>query len=188
MSYYSDEEDNNINEENILTNIDDNVLGTVFSIIKLRKWEISSYDIGLGIILAKNNSDVENVVFKFVNSSKAVRLFLKDNLDLYDNIIMVCRNNITNVIKNIVKLSNKIETFLYNELFFDVTKHILQPKSFEKLSLEELKIFKNRYFLKKGSFPFMLEQDKIARFYRFKKGDVIRIVDKEDFVGFRIVK
>jgi DNA-directed RNA polymerase subunit H (RpoH/RPB5) len=78
-----------------------------------------------------------------------------------------------------------VELFNYKELMFNITKHELQPFKFERLSPEEAKKFKDEYGIK---FPSMKTSDMIARFYAYKRGDVIKITRRDGTIVYRIVK
>lgn len=79
----------------------------------------------------------------------------------------------------------EIELFSADELQFNITKHRLQPKSFEKLSKKENNYFRKRYGTK---IPILKRSDKISRFFNFSPGDIIMVVDKRDIVSHRIVR
>jgi DNA-directed RNA polymerase subunit H (RpoH/RPB5) len=78
-----------------------------------------------------------------------------------------------------------IELFSRNELQFNITKHRLQPISFEKLSKSESDTFKKNYGVQ---LPVMRKSDQISRFYNFSSGDLIKVTDKRGIVSHRIVK
>ena len=105
--------------------------------------------------------------------------------------ILIYKDTITSSAKKIIDIFNesdvdsKIELFLIQELKYNITKHRLQPKKFECLSSVENKDFKKTYGT---SYPIMLSTDKIAKFFNFKKGDIIKITHKNDYVNFSIVK
>jgi DNA-directed RNA polymerase subunit H (RpoH/RPB5) len=77
-----------------------------------------------------------------------------------------------------------VELFAEENLQFNITKHRLQP-IFQKLNDIENKDFKMKYGLK---FPIMKQDDPIACFYNYKKGDIIRIIRKNKIIDYRIVK
>jgi DNA-directed RNA polymerase subunit H (RpoH/RPB5) len=117
-------------------------------------------------------------------------LTIMKNLDM-SNSILIYKDTVTSSAKKIIDIFNesdidsKIELFDIHELQYNITKHRLQPKNFERLSEEENKMFKKSYGTR---FPIMLSSDKIVRFYSFKKGDIIKITHKNDYVSFSIVK
>lgn len=78
----------------------------------------------------------------------------------------------------------RIELFHEEDLQINITKHCLQP-IFQKMSNEEAEEFKRKFGVKFG----ILRFDKpISNFYDYKKGDVIRIIRKDNSIGYRIVK
>ena len=103
------------------------------------------------------------------------------------HLMIVFPGTVTNItsksIEQIIKI--EVELFCVSELQFNITKHRLQPKSFEKLD----KKISDEYIKQHGNkFPLMLSIDPISRFFNYKKGDMIRIINKEDTISYRIVK
>lgn len=101
--------------------------------------------------------------------------------------IIVYRDSITAVTKNAIEsmVDMKIELFPLIDLQYNLTKHYLQPKSFEKLSDKEAKIFKENY----GTMiPVLKKSGPLASFFDFQKGDIVRMVKKNGLVIYRIVK
>ena len=100
-------------------------------------------------------------------------------------------SSFTNQAKKVVEnLDNiRIELFSRDEMQFNITKHELVPQHI-KLSPEE--VAKLRKELKcpnrELKIPTMLTTDAVARFYGYKEGDCIKIIRKEGFVMYRIVK
>ena len=68
----------------------------------------------------------------------------------------------------------EFELFSIDDLQYNITKHVLQPK-FERLSEKEAQDFKKSYGIK---FPVLRKDDPISRFYNYKRGDVIRVKRK----------
>jgi DNA-directed RNA polymerase subunit H (RpoH/RPB5) len=79
----------------------------------------------------------------------------------------------------------EFEVFSKLELQFNITKHRLQPKSFRSLNLKEAANFRRLYGIK---FAVMRTSDPIARYYNYKKGDIVEITDRRDLVHYRIVR
>jgi DNA-directed RNA polymerase I, II, and III subunit RPABC1 len=109
---------------------------------------------------------------------------MKD-LDITHSII-IYKENVTPVAKKVIEELQDIylELFEENTLRYNITKHRLVPKH-TALSKAESMIFKKRYGVK---IPVLLSVDPIAKFYFFKKGDIIKIERQDDFVSYRIVK
>ena len=103
--------------------------------------------------------------------------------------IIVYKDNATPVAKKIVSDSNEmvIELFNEDELKYNITKHYLVPLHelvvFE--NNEEYDIFKKKYG---NNLPVILKTDPVARFYGFKKGDIIKVTRKNGYIAYRIVK
>ena len=101
--------------------------------------------------------------------------------------IIVYQDTVTSMTTKSVEQSidMEIELFSVDELQFNITKHRLQPSSFNRLSSTESLQFKKTYGVK---FPIMKMKDPIARFYNYKQGDVIEITTKDGLVNYRIVR
>ena len=130
-------------------------------------------------------------VFFHMNSKlnkKDFTLYLKImNEHLLKHTIIVYSDSITSMMIRTIEsnIDIDIELFSKNELQFNITKHILQPKYFISLSFEESNAFKLKY----GSrFATIKTSDAISRFYNFKKGHVIEIEKQDGIVEYRIVK
>lgn len=99
--------------------------------------------------------------------------------------LIVYKDNVTPMAKNIVENSQDIiiELFTEEELQYNITKHRLVPKH-ERLSPEEASKFKARFG---SNFPVLLRTDPVARFYGYKRGDIIKVTRKDGII-YRIVK
>lgn len=104
-----------------------------------------------------------------------------------DHVILVYKDSITPYAKKSIDniLDKRIELFHESNLQYNITKHVLQPKSFEKLEDADATVFKKTYGI---NFPALRVTDPVAAFYGYRKGDVIRIVRKSGLVTYRIVK
>lgn len=92
-------------------------------------------------------------------------------------IIFVYMNNLTVTHKSIEKvLNNKIEIWSIQTLLIDVYEHELQPK------IELVKNFEHKIKLPKISF-----YDPIVRYFRYQHQDVLRIIDLEGTISYRLV-
>jgi DNA-directed RNA polymerase subunit H (RpoH/RPB5) len=87
-------------------------------------------------------------------------------------------------IPNLEKIGMRFELFQLDDLQFNCTKHSLVPKH-ELLSPEESKTFKDKYG---SNIPVLLHTDPIAKFYNFRPGQIIRVVRRNGFPSYRIVK
>lgn len=111
--------------------------------------------------------------------------FLMNQLD-NNHSIVIYKEKITPATKSILSQSNemRVELFMEEDLQYNITKHRLQP-IFEKLSDNEASDFKKKYGVK---FDILRVDRPISRFYDYKKGDVIRIIRKDGYINYRIVK
>jgi len=91
---------------------------------------------------------------------------------------------VKNVIGNTPNLDINIELFDVNDLQFNITKHRLVPLHIP-LDKEDAKEFKQKYGM---DIPVLLRSDPVSRFYDFAKGDIIKIIRRNGFVSFRIVR
>jgi len=91
---------------------------------------------------------------------------------------------VKNLIATLPDLNINIELFKCEDLLFNITKHILVPEHV-KLEKEEQREFKKKFGI---NIPILLKSDPVSRFYNFKKGDIIKVTRKNNFVSYRIVK
>ena len=102
--------------------------------------------------------------------------------------IIVYKDSVTAFTRKAVNQSieMKLELFAEEDLRYNITKHRLQP-CFEKLPADEAEEFKKKFGVK---FGVMRSEDPIARFYDYKKGDVIRVIrgKTNKFVTYRLVR
>lgn len=104
------------------------------------------------------------------------RLFIADNIN-------------QKAYKQFIELNNT-EIFFEYELLINIIDHDLQPK-FEVLNNEEKTIFLEEYQITKKQMSKMRSIDPIARYYKLKGGDVVRIIRPSNTSGlgfhYRIV-
>lgn len=75
-----------------------------------------------------------------------------------------------------------MEEFLESEMLINITEHELVPQH-TLLTTEEKEELFSRYRLKEAQLMKMLAVDPVARYYGFKRGQVIKIVRKSDTAG-----
>jgi DNA-directed RNA polymerase subunit H (RpoH/RPB5) len=100
--------------------------------------------------------------------------------------LVVYKEDVTPFTKATLSRSEErhFEIFAIEDLQYNITKHRLQP-TFERLEEKEATEFKQKYGMKFGT----LRLDRpIARFYDYKRGDVIRITRLDGYINYRIVK
>lgn len=153
-----------------------------------------------GYVLNKKDENV----FYFINKQ------LNDNLILFINIlpklninsvkdyisfleqekithgVIIYNNVITSSAKKIIlNLFNKsIERFSINELQFNITTHKYYNLH-TKLNDREKQRFIENIGMK---IPILRHNDPVSRYYYFKKGDIIKVHRKNNYISYRIVK
>ena len=107
-------------------------------------------------------------------------------MDVYHGVI-IYKDTVTPIAKKVVEESKEmlIELFNVEEMQYNITKHVLQPK-FEKLNKSESILFKKDF--SNFKFPTIKKDDAICKFYGYSKGDIIRITRKNGLIIYRIVK
>jgi DNA-directed RNA polymerase subunit H (RpoH/RPB5) len=101
--------------------------------------------------------------------------------------IIIYKESVTNMTSKSVEQSieMEIELFGMNELQFNITKHRLQPISFEVLGEEGRRKLPNNFA---NQIPTMKRTDPISRFYNFKGGDVVQVTDRRGMVSYRVIR
>jgi DNA-directed RNA polymerase subunit H (RpoH/RPB5) len=87
---------------------------------------------------------------------------------------------------NTTELKLEIETFEAKHLRYNVTKHRLVPVH-SKATPEEVADMRTKG-INPVKLPVLKLSDRVARFYAFKRGDVIKVKRSTGFVAYRIVK
>ena len=158
--------------------------------LQQRNYEMIEIDKdSLRIIAVKPDGQQMCVVFnsspKFDTKSMKEIISIMNELEVIHSLV-IYRDSITPATKSTLTQTTDIiiELFAEEDLQYNITKHYLQPK-FECLSEEESEKFKKKYGSKFGVLRF---DRPIARFYNYQKGDVIRIIRKNGYISYRIVK
>ncbi|OQS53627.1 DNA-directed RNA polymerase subunit H RpoH-RPB5 [Ecytonucleospora hepatopenaei] len=136
-------------------------------------------------------------------NKKSVELIMSEHLQKgISNLIIVCVNklnhasisyisNINNSNINNTNNNLNVEIFLYKELLFNPTKHILVPKQ-TIIDEEEKQQFLLRYKCKLDDLPVMLKTDIIARYLGGQINDVVKIIRKSKTAGeseyYRVIR
>ena len=129
----------------------------------------------LSVIPKLNVSEIQNCIANLQESK------INHGLIVYDG---VPTSVVKVIISNIEELKMNIELFQSSDLQFNITKHVLVPKHF-KLNKIEAQEFKTKYGL---NIPILLKNDPVAKFYDFSRGDIIKVIRRDGFVSFRIVR
>jgi DNA-directed RNA polymerase I, II, and III subunit RPABC1 len=100
--------------------------------------------------------------------------------------IIIYSDTITPMAKKIIEdpINIVLEMFVLDELQFNITKHILVP---EHILLTD----KQGFDIKKklGSrLPVLLSSDPVSRFYKFKRGNIIKVIRRNGYIAYRIVR
>ena len=142
----------------------------------------------------KSTKEEEQICVFITNTSKfnveSIQEYISmmKKMEVY-NCIIVYRDSATPVAKKIVEESKdmNIELFIEDELQYNITKHYLVPKheiAYRKGTVGCVN-FKKKYT---DNLPIILSTDPLSRFYGYEKGDIIRVVRRNGYVTFRIVK
>ena len=134
------------------------------------------------------NKKGDNIYLEFVNGSKIKLSFLVDKIkkikDVNQNttIIFIIRVKKSASIKKLETKENyNIQIFESKYLQINPTKHTLVPTHIKQTE-EEIESLQKKYNIMFNSqLPILLQNDPIARYYNFKKGDVIKITNKYDY-------
>lgn len=117
------------------------------------------------------------------------------NINLFIIVTKVIKVNIQittikllNKIKLYTEFNNiNIESFIYKELLFNITKHVLIPNNIKILSESEKKSLKLKYNLSNYlNIPHINKLDPLSKFYGLVCGNIIRIVKNSSNAGFYI--
>lgn len=157
--------------------------------LEQRNYEIVSKEEVEQIIALKPDGNQVIVFFsdslKFNVKNIQMYITIMDELQIFHSII-VYKDSITAFTKKTIEQSLEMtfELFSIEDLQYNITKHVLQPK-FECLTEEESIIFKKKYGNK---FPTIRRDDPISKFYGFNRGNVIKITRPNNYISYSIVK
>jgi DNA-directed RNA polymerases I, II, and III subunit RPABC1 len=100
--------------------------------------------------------------------------------------IIIYSDKITPSAKKIIDISSEyeIEVFTENEMSINITNH--------KYYFPHIKVnddVKQTLLNKYGkNLPIILKTDQVVKYLHFKKGDILKIIRKNDYIHYRIVK
>ena len=112
---------------------------------------------------------IQDIDIFFENSKKDNRIFIGENIN-------------QKTYKQFLEYKNT-EVFFDYELLINVIDHNLQPK-FEVLSSSDIENLHKSYILDNKDIPVMLTTDRIARYYKLKDGDIVRIIRSSITSGY----
>jgi len=142
------------------------------------------------VFLRPDNKQVY-VYFSTSNNGKlniqGIKEYIEDaEISLITNCIIIYTNSITasakKVISNLIHMN--IELFDQQDLQFNITKHRLARPHIKLDEVEKLKFISDYG----KDIPVLLKNDMMCRFYGFQKGDIIRVIRKDNYISYRIVK
>jgi DNA-directed RNA polymerase subunit H (RpoH/RPB5) len=144
---------------------DDNIIG--------QSEELGSI---IGVFVSENKLSVNTLrdIISACESADMKRLVL-----VYNESITASANN---TLKSITSVF--VELFCITELMYNPTTHRLSSKH-ERVSEEEAKAIKTKYG---KDLPILLRSDKMARWYNFKSGEIIKVTRPSEHVIYRIVR
>lgn len=141
-------------------------------------------------IILSTKPDGKTVVSYFLTETKFKVKGMEEVITIMNEFevhhaIVICKGIITSKVSKIIKNSKDrhIETFIEEDLQYNITKHRLQPQV-RCLDQKEAENFKKEFGTNFGIYK---KTDPIVRFYDFRGGDVICITRKSGYVSYRIV-
>jgi DNA-directed RNA polymerase I, II, and III subunit RPABC1 len=161
---------------------------TCLEMLEQRNYEIINKEEDQIVALKPDGNQV--IVFlsdslKFNVKNIQMYITIMDELQIFHAII-IYKESITVFTKKAIEQSLEMtfELFAVEDLQYNITKHVLQPK-FECLTTEESTKFKKQYG---NRFPTLRRDDPISKFYGYNKGDVIKITRPNNYISYSIVK
>lgn len=139
------------------------------------------------VIFMKHHNDIKLV---FITNNILNMVNMKDFMSITNrlgvsHIIIIYKQKITPSTKKIITHSEfEVELFEEDEISFDITKH--------KYYYPHIKVddnTKNELLKKYGnSLPIITRTDPVVKFFNFKKGDILKILRKDNNIFYRVVK
>jgi len=115
-----------------------------------------------------------------------IKAYIKIMIDTNINhSVVIYDGKITPSAKKIIESTElTIELFTNNEMSINIFKH---KYYFPHIKVDDTT--KNLLLTKYGpKLPIILRNDMVVRYLNFKKGDIIKIIRKDDYVSYRMVK
>jgi DNA-directed RNA polymerase subunit H (RpoH/RPB5) len=133
----------------------------------------------------KNTQALVHFILNDKATFKNVEDVLKNMIDIYDikdvdDVVIIIGHDIVDELNPFYKLEDKynnVVVFHHKNLAFDITKHKLVPPHIKIVNKSEISEIKKQ--LKIDSLmklPVLLRTDAVARFYHYRKGDLIKII------------
>lgn len=123
-----------------------------------------------------NNKDYTIKIFNIkINNFKKNGLLSFYNLNKNKKIIFIVESISIKLFTEILQFYENVEIFLIEDLFYDISNNILQPK-YELLSKEEKNSFQKNYNINNlNLIPKIKKSDIIVRFFNAKVNDILKI-------------
>lgn len=127
------------------------------------------------------------MAFKKIGKKEIIRFIEIVKSSEYSHVILITHDPLTPQAKKLLKSNTPeiIECFLYKEVIFNVTKHILQPK-FTLLTASESKTLCESMQKTLMELPKMGITDPIARYYHATSKNVFKI-ERTNNIYYRVV-
>ena len=99
--------------------------------------------------------------------------------------LIIYKEKLTPSAKKIIEISEfEIEVFTHDEMSINITNHKYYFPHI-KINDQEKKQLLDKYG---KHLPIILKTDSVVRYLNFKKGDILKIIRKDDFIYYRLVK
>ncbi len=172
---------------NININVDEDTLEKQFN-MATKEEQYMACDMFVKPSSDNEYKDTKALVHFILNDKttyKKEETVIKNMIDIYeikpvDDIVIIIGHENVDELHPFYELDKKIDNaviFHYKNLAFDITKHKLVPPHIKITSKNEISRIKKE--LKIDSLiklPVLLRTDAVAKFYHFRKGDLIKIV------------
>lgn len=142
-------------------------------------------------LLCAHNNNMDDKIYVFFPEDpkigvKVVQQYaVRMEEDQVHRAIVIVRAGLTPSAKQAMKNIGPeyvMEDFLESEMLINITEHELVPQHI-LLTVEEKEELFSRYKLKESQLMKMLTTDPVARYYGFKRGQVVKIVRNSDTAG-----
>ena len=140
--------------------------------------------------LVQKSDDTEMIiffsVFEKLNTSILKEYIKEIEKNRINHMIIVYRYKVTSSVNKIINsiFHLDIELFQFQNLLFNITKHKFYRPHIKLLTKE-----KNEFIKKYGDkIPKILISDPIVKYYNYKLGDILKIIRKNNYISYRIVK
>ncbi len=140
-------------------------------------------------ILMNDTNDEHVIIFNCDESLTIHNMKLYLQIMSQHNIkhsIIIYKDKVTPSAKKIITISSEfiIEIFTYDEMSINITNH---KYYFPHIKVDDT--IKQNLLDKYGKhLPIILKSDPVVRYLNFKKGDILKIIRKDDFIHYRLVK